>query len=291
MPNGSRVRAAVGRGQQHAVERWSGSHAEHVWKRLNAFDYVNRAMLFAATLLLGFVPFLIVLQALAGRSAATGAIRRFGLDRSAADALKQVFTSPSSTSSSVQGLGYLFFVLSGIAGASAVQELYERVFDVPERGLRGLPRRLLWLAFLIAVLAVSGAVSPWLLREAGPVAVAVLALVVVTGFWWLTMWLLLGGRRGWRDLLPAAIATGVSWLAMTIVFRLTMSHTITSNYREYGAIGVIFALMSFLIAVGVVIVMGAVIGEVWRERHPARSASSGRDDGPGNAAPATCGDE
>jgi hypothetical protein len=34
---------------------------------------------------------------------------------------------------------------------------------------------------------------------------------------------------------------------------------------------VIFALMSFLIAVGVVILLGAIVGVVWRERHPPKS--------------------
>ncbi len=52
------------------------------------------------------------------------------------------------------------------------------------------------------------------------------------------------------------------------VFGLTMSSTIMSDYNKYGSIGVIFALMSFLIAIGVVIILGAIVGVVWRERHP-----------------------
>ena len=53
---------------------------------------------------------------------------------------------------------------------------------------------------------------------------------------------------------------------MSVVFNLTMSSTITSNYKKYGDIGVVLSLMSFLIAIGVVIILGAIIGVVWRLR-------------------------
>jgi membrane protein len=41
---------------------------------------------------------------------------------------------------------------------------------------------------------------------------------------------------------------------------------VISNHQKYGPIGVVFALMSWLIAIGVVIILGAVVGLVWRER-------------------------
>jgi uncharacterized BrkB/YihY/UPF0761 family membrane protein len=47
----------------------------------------------------------------------------------------------------------------------------------------------------------------------------------------------------------------------------TLSSTIASDYRKYGSAGVVFAIMALLIAIGVVVVLGAVLGVVWRERH------------------------
>ena len=96
---------------------------------------------------------------------------------------------------------------------------------------------------------------------------ALAAMVGATAFWWFSMWLLLSGRRTWRELMPAAIATGICWFGMTFYFRLSMSSTITSDYKKYGEIGIVFALMQLLIAVGVVLIIGAVFGVVWRERH------------------------
>lgn len=54
---------------------------------------------------------------------------------------------------------------------------------------------------------------------------------------------------------------------MSLVFKLTMSSSITSNSGKYGAVGVMLSLMSFLVAIGVVVILGAIFGVVWRERH------------------------
>ena len=91
-------------------------------------------------------------------------------------------------------------------------------------------------------------------------------LVVLTLFWWFTMWLLLGGRITWLELLPSAIATAVCWIGMEVVFSFIFSSSVISDDKKYGSIGVVFALMSYLIAIGVVIILGAVFGVVWRER-------------------------
>jgi membrane protein len=45
------------------------------------------------------------------------------------------------------------------------------------------------------------------------------------------------------------------------------SGMVISNDNKYGPIGVVFALMSWLIAIGVVIILGAVAGIVWQERN------------------------
>jgi membrane protein len=80
------------------------------------------------------------------------------------------------------------------------------------------------------------------------------------------MWLLLAGRIPWRRLLPCAVATGVFWLGTGAFFTVAFSGTVTSGHQEYGPIGTVFALMSYLIAIGVVVILGAVTGLVWQER-------------------------
>jgi len=53
---------------------------------------------------------------------------------------------------------------------------------------------------------------------------------------------------------------------MEVVFSFFISGMVISENKEYGPIGIVSALMSFLIAIGVVIVLGAAVGLVWQER-------------------------
>jgi membrane protein len=58
----------------------------------------------------------------------------------------------------------------------------------------------------------------------------------------------------------------VFWLGMEVAFSLFFSNMVIADYKEYGPIGMIFAVMAFLIAIGVVVILGAVVGLVWQER-------------------------
>ena len=269
---GARVTAWTVAGRQ----RFAGSLAEDLWRRLTAMDVLNRGMLFAATELLCLFPFLIVARAITDQSTTTDAIRRFGLDHDAANAVTKALVPPSTASHGVTAVSYVLFVLAGLAVAGAVQELYQATFDVRGRGLKDIPRRLVWLVAFAGAGSLSGVVTPWLHDSGGRVLFGAITLVGATCFWWFTMWLLLRGQLSWRALFPSALATGVCWLGMVIVFRLTMSDTVTTNYRKYGASGVVLALVSFLIAVGVVIILGAILGLVWRDRRAA--AGRGKPD-------------
>jgi membrane protein len=239
---------------------------EHLWNRLNSMDFINKGMLFAAILLLCFFPFIIVANALAGQSAVTGLVRHLGLNQEAAKDVSGLFTSSSSTSSAITGTAWLFFILGGIAAATAVQDLYERSFDLEARGLKDFVRRLVWLAVTVGASALAAVAGPWFHSWGGPVVLAVVGLGNLTLYWWFTIWFLLAGRESWRATFPSAVATALFWIGMEVVFSFFFSSTVISDDKKYGPIGVVFALMSWLIAIGVVIILGAIVGVVWRER-------------------------
>jgi len=249
-------------------QKYHGSSAEYLQRRLTGLDFINEGMLFAAALLLCGIPFFIVVSALAGKSAGADIGKRMGLDRQAAAVFGQLFASPSATSAAVVGTtSMVVFVVGGIAVASTLQALYERVFDVPHRGVKGLPRQLVWLGVVLGTGILGAGLAGPAVRHASPVVYAAAAAVWFTGFWWFTLWWLLAGRVSWRRLLPCAVATGVFWLGMEVVFSLFISGMVISEDKEYGPIGIVSALMAFLIAIGVVIILGAVVGLVWQERN------------------------
>ena len=97
--HGQRVRHGI----EAAKGKYAGSSAEHLWRRLDSTDSINRGILFAATLFLCFFPFLIVANALAGRSATTGLARHLALNQQAAADVGSLFTSSAATSSAVTG--------------------------------------------------------------------------------------------------------------------------------------------------------------------------------------------
>src|SRR5690348_8534771 len=86
LPGVRHARRAAEWGQRKAEwgqRKYAGTSAEYLQRRLTGLDFINRGMLFAATLLLCALPFLIVVSALAGKSAATAIGRRMGLDKQA----------------------------------------------------------------------------------------------------------------------------------------------------------------------------------------------------------------
>jgi membrane protein len=55
------------------------------------------------------------------------------------------------------------------------------------------------------------------------------------------------------------------WLGLEGFAAIYFSSTITSDSRLYGAVGVVFSLLTWFIAIDAVIVLGAVIGDMCRE--------------------------
>jgi membrane protein len=52
-----------------------------------------------------------------------------------------------------------------------------------------------------------------------------------------------------------------------------LSGTIISDSKTYGTVGAIFGIMTWFIAIGAVIILGAVAGVVWEDRRNCRSRS------------------
>jgi membrane protein len=78
--------------------------------------------------------------------------------------------------------------------------------------------------------------------------------------------LLLAGRVHWRELVRPAILTGLCWIGLELFSAAYFSAAIISDSRLYGTIGVVFSLMIWFIAIGAVIVLGAVAGATWNQR-------------------------
>jgi membrane protein len=70
----------------------------------------------------------------------------------------------------------------------------------------------------------------------------------------------------WRRLFPAAAATAVCVTGLGLFSALLFSGQIVSGEADYGPIGVVTVLLSYLIGLAVCLHLGAVAGRMWNER-------------------------
>lgn len=126
---------------------------------------------------------------------------------------------------------------------------------------------LTWIVVLCgAVVVESLAERPVSAAAAGGWLAPLVTVAIMTPFFWWTMHFLLAGRVRWRTLLPSALITGVFYGALGVFSKFYFSETIISDSKTYGTIGAIFGIMTWFIAIGAVIILGAVAGAAREDR-------------------------
>jgi membrane protein len=80
------------------------------------------------------------------------------------------------------------------------------------------------------------------------------------------MYFLLARRVPGRVLVLPAVLTALLWVGLELFSAVYFSSEIISDSRLYGKIGAVFSLLTWFIAIGAVLVLGAVLGATWEER-------------------------
>ena len=232
---------------------------------------MHQALILAA---LGFsllVPVLVTLAALvplgSTESLPAGVAARLGLSSDAVTALQQLFPTREEVRGASTVFGTVFTLLSAYAWPTALQRGYEIAWGVPSLGWRGLWRPLAWLTAFVAVGTVLISLPPShaLTEPWRTLVLLLLGAPLVFGWTWWTQHFLLRGAVGWRLLLPGAIAMTVGLLALRVAAALFVSSAIIHNYDRYGPLGIVFMLLSWLVAFGVVMLGGPLLGAALHE--------------------------
>ena len=166
-------------------------------------------------------------------------------------------------------LSAVFLALSAISIASTLQAWYERINNLPKLNdwKRQTVYRLVWFAgFVLQIWLLA-----WVGLRTGPAGGKVLIFLcefaISTVFWWWSMYLLLQRRIPWRSLLPSGLATAFCLTGLGVFSALLFSGSVVSDQKSYGSVGVMMAILSYLIGFGVCIHLGAVFGRLWNEGH------------------------
>jgi membrane protein len=247
--------------------RFEGASARIFLRRLRALDFVNSIVLFGASLLLSVLPFTILLSSLANRRIDADLSRHIGLNAQGARIVSQLFRSSPAHSATPIVTALIFTAAGTMAVAGSLQVIYERVFDQQHRGWRDALRFVAWAGVLSGVLVTESVISTPVRAAGGPVAQGLVTYAGTAAFFWWTMHFLLAGRVPWRRLIRAAMLTALCWLGLELFSSVYFSATIISDNRLYGTIGVVFSLLTWFIAIGAVVVLGAVGGATGDSRH------------------------
>ena len=282
-PRMSRVVAASRR-------RYEGSAAEEFGRRLRGLNLFTTITMFGATFLMSTLPLIILVSALASRRVEEGLASHLGLNSQAAHVVRGLFEHSPGSSGVAMALALLIGLAGSLGLAQIVQTGYEQIFDQSHPGRGNLLRWLLWIGALCIWLGVDIVVNAatqglW----GGWVLDGLVALTATIGFFWWSMHSLLGGQLPWRRLLVPAVVTAVLWVVLEVFGALYFSASITKDSRLYGAIGGVFSLITWFIAIDVVVVVGALAGDVgqsrWRRPRPAAAEPAGQDPPPDDVLP------
>ena len=244
---------------------------EFVLRVVNRFQKVagfDRSIALASSALTATIPLAILTSTLGsqlgGKDTAQRIIDRYELSGGGADAVKDLFSPASGTSTSLGIIGFLFLLIAVLSFTRAVQRLFEQTWELPALSVRNTFNGLLWIVGLVAYLGFSGFLHAALGRGRLELAATLLDIPVSAIFLVWSGWVLSAKRIGRDALTPFAVIGSVALAVYSVGAVVYVPHLFSTYSTRYGVIGAVFAMISALFCVMVVAVGSAAAG---REIH------------------------
>lgn len=167
-------------------------------------------------------------------------------------------------------VGTVGLLWSGLGLVAALQYVYDSVWQVTGRGMKDKVIGLLWLVGGALLFAASFGVTS--LVSALPAFFAPINILVGLGlsfglFIW-TAKVLPRRDIGFKALVPGAIVGAIGLEILKLVGAIYVPRAVASSSAVYGSIGIVFAILAWLLIFGRLIVYSAVLNVVrWEEEH------------------------
>jgi membrane protein len=223
---------------------------------------------------LSLFPLLLVAIAVVGflssndGSIADSIIENLGLTGEAAGSMRDAIATAQDSRRAASVLGFAGLLWSALGVAAAFSYGVNLAWQATGRGLKDKAVALLWLVgagVLIVASFALGALLNWVPKGLLPVNVLLGLLLNVGIFLW-TFWLLTNAKLPWRSHLPGAIVAAVGFEVLKLVGSIVVPRSVASSSALYGSIGVVFAILAWLIVFGRLIVYSAVLNVIRHER-------------------------
>jgi membrane protein len=231
------------------------------FQRIAGFD---RAIALGSSALTALIPLAVITSVisskLGGKDTAERIIDRYELTGGGAEAVQAMFAPPGEESTSIGLLGLFFLVLAVLSFTRAVQRLFEQTWELKPLSVRNSLNGLLWIGGLAVFMTASGLIRAGLGRSTLELAATAITLPLSVLFLVWSGWVLSAKRISRRDLVPFAVVAAVAAAIYSVGANVYVPHMFSSYATRYGVIGAVFALISALFCVMVIIVASAAAG-------------------------------
>jgi membrane protein len=267
-------------GERLSLRRWRPTRlALEVQDRYSELHGGELASAITLSAFLSLLPLLLVgiavfgfFSAASSKDLAKEVIENLQLDRSSqtAELITEAMRTAESSRKAASAVGLAGLLWTGLGVVNALQYAWNTAWQVPGRGLRDKAVGLAWLVGAGVLFVVSFAVSaasqllPWFLEPLG----ILIGLATGVGLWLWTAHTLPNRRVGWRALLPGALLGAIGFEVLKVLASFVVPRIVASSSDLYGPVGVVFAVLGWLLVFGRLVVYAAVTEVVvWERRH------------------------
>lgn len=234
------------------------------------------ASAFTLNAFLSIFPLLLVALAVLGFVAAGSQtdvagrlVDNLGLKGESAKMLTDAVAAAKTSRKTASVVGFVGLLWSGLGLVGALQYAYNSVWQVNDRGMKDKAFGLLWLVGA-ALLFVGGAAATtalrWLPGFLAPLGIVV-TFAVSFGLWLWTSRVLPNTKLAWRTLVPGALLGAVGLEILKVVGAYYVPRAVASSSQLYGSLGIVFAVLAWLLLFGRLVVYSAVLNVVQYEKH------------------------
>jgi uncharacterized BrkB/YihY/UPF0761 family membrane protein len=234
---------------------------------VNRFQKVagfDRAIALASSALTAVIPLAIVagliVSRFGGRSTADRIIDRYELTGGGAEAVRDIFAAPSGTSTSLGVAGIFFLLIAVLSFTRAVQRLFEQTWELKPLSVRNTLNGLLWIGGLTVFVALSGFIRAVLGDSTLELTATLIVMPLSAIFMAWSGWILSAKRIALSELVPFAVIAAVATAIYSVGANVYVPQMFSTYATRYGVIGAVFALISTLFCVMVVIVASSAAG-------------------------------
>jgi membrane protein len=231
------------------------------FQRVAGFD---RAVALASSALTALIPLAIlagaILPAHGGKDAADRIIDRYDLTGGGAEAVKDAFSPAAGTETTITLGGTLLLMVAVLSFSRAAQRLFEQTWELKSLSVRNTVNGLLWIASLTLYMTVSGWIHGAVDVSRLQIGANLVLLPISAAFLVWSGWILTAKRLSRRGLLPFGFTGAVLLAFYSTGAAVYVPHLFESYATRYGVIGAVFAMISALFCVMLVVVGAAALG-------------------------------